>query len=94
MTDLVSGPGLVAGLPLPPPAQPPQLWSIGIEADDQLGLLSKLLAALSALQLDIRSANVQTDASGGVRNTFVVSKPSNGLKAQEVIDALTAALRA
>jgi len=89
MAEMAVAPELADSLP--PPLSPPALWSVQVDADDAPGLLSKLLAALAALQLDIRSADVRT-AAGRVRNSFVTTK-REGLLAQGVIDALCGAMR-
>ena len=77
---------------VPPPTSPagPALWSVSVEAPDAPGLLSKLLVALTELQLDIRSADVRTSGDSIV-NRFVVAK-REGVLAQELIDRIKAAL--
>ena len=74
----------------PPFTQQQPLWSIVVGAADAPGLLSKVLVALTLLQLDIRSADVRT-TGGAIKNSFVVAK-REGVLAQEVIDRIKAAL--
>ena len=88
--DWAQAPVLLADLPLPPSPPQPAFWAVTVDAEDAPGLLSKLLAALSELQLDIRSADVRT-SGGAIKNSFVVAK-REGVLAQEVIDRIKAAL--
>ena len=69
----------------------PASWIIDISVEDSPGLLSKMMKAMSELGLDVLSADIKT-TDGTVVNKFQVFR-REGLKQQEVVDAIKAALK-